>query len=180
VPITSTSLKVGHKGRYEKKCSTCSVKFVATYPSVQLCAACKCRQVFWGKYTQRLHQRNLWRSDVDKSRERARREARAWRAKLKREMVDAYGGKCACCGETQIEFLTIDHVNGNGAEERKAAAAGSGTKSLRGWAGSPFYDWLRKQGWPQNGYQILCFNCNCAKRQNGECPHKLLALVHAA
>ena len=33
----------------------------------------------------------------------------------KRDAVfEAYGGAiCACCGEDHIEFLTVDHINGN-------------------------------------------------------------------
>src|SRR5258706_14541763 len=33
--------------------------------------------------------------------------------------LDAYGGKCECCGETRREFLTIDHIHGGGQRHRK-------------------------------------------------------------
>ena len=45
---------------------------------------------------------------------------RNYRDKARQELYEAYGGKCECCGETRIEFFTIDHINGNGAQERKA------------------------------------------------------------
>lgn len=85
-----------------------------------------------------------------------------YRRKLKEEMALAYGGLCTCCGEDQIEFLTIDHVNDDGNIERKQIKGG--------WR---FYAHLRRLGWPKDRYTLLCYNCNCAKRfGNGACPHK--------
>lgn len=85
---------------------------------------------------------------------------------LRKDVFSAYGGyKCACCGETEPLFLTIDHIENNGAEMRR-----NGTHS-RG--GTHFYQWLRKSGYP-NGFQVLCMNCNLGKHRNGGvCPHKL-------
>jgi hypothetical protein len=81
------------------------------------------------------------------------------------QVFEAYGGyKCNCCGETEPMFLSIDHVDNNGAEERKSGLyAGSGVG---------FYQWLRKSGFPP-GYQVLCMNCNTGKHKNGGvCPHQ--------
>lgn len=38
----------------------------------------------------------------------------------KQAVIDAYGGSCVCCGETAFEFLSIDHLKGNGAAHRRA------------------------------------------------------------
>jgi hypothetical protein len=65
---------------------------------------------------------------------------------------------CACCGENMIEFLTIDHINNNGAEHRREV----GTKTIL---------WIRRNNYP-DGFQVLCYNCNCAKQYSGGCPHK--------
>lgn len=76
-----------------------------------------------------------------------------------------YGGnppKCACCGETIIQFLTIDHPNGGGCKQRKELGLRSGQN---------FYRWLIKNNYPE-GYQVLCWNCNCGKDKSGLCPHK--------
>ena len=73
--------------------------------------------------------------------------------------MNAYGGKCVCCGETIIEFLTIDHINGGGTKHRKEVVGGR------------LYDWLIKNNFPE-GYQILCMNCNMAEGIFGGCPHK--------
>ena len=70
--------------------------------------------------------------------------------------------KCACCKEDTFEFLTIDHINNNGNIERKRI-------NKKGFS---FYCWLIKNGFPK-GYQVLCMNCNWAKRVNGICPHKV-------
>ena len=72
----------------------------------------------------------------------------------KLEMIDAYGGKCRICGESNWEFLCIDHINGGGKQHRKELGL------YRGYA---FYKWLKKQGYPVQDYQLLCFNCNGAK-----------------
>lgn len=93
--------------------------------------------------------------------------------KLKRQVMDAYGGHCACCGETELVFLTIDHIDDNGAEHRRQMAAERGN----GWrqAGARTYRWLRDNNFPE-GFQVLCANCNCGKQWNrGVCPHAQMA-----
>lgn len=67
---------------------------------------------------------------------------------------------CACCGETHLEFLTVDHMNNNGAEHRKSGR---------------FRDLqleLLRNGFKASDYQILCMNCNFALGHSGYCPHK--------
>lgn len=76
------------------------------------------------------------------------------------------GGKlqCACCGEAELDFLTIDHISGNGNKERLKVMGRMG-------GGYRFYDWLIKNGFPA-GYQVLCMNCNLSKGKHGTCAHK--------
>lgn len=81
--------------------------------------------------------------------------------KIKLEVINEYGGKCVCCGETNPGFLTIDHINKNGAEARR-----------RNTAQTKIYNWLKTNGYPKDNYQLLCYNCNCASYRYGECPHK--------
>jgi hypothetical protein len=73
--------------------------------------------------------------------------------------------ECNCCGEKMSEFLTIDHINGGGTMERKRLFG----KNI---GGSRMYLWIIKNNFPKH-LQILCMNCNFAKRIYGECPHKL-------
>lgn len=83
-------------------------------------------------------------------------------ARLRQEVMDAYGGSvCACCGEKEAMFLTIDHVNGDGADHRREL-------KKHGWA---MYQWLKKHKFP-SGFQVLCRNCNWGKHVNGVCPHR--------
>jgi len=86
--------------------------------------------------------------------------SRVHQQKIKAEVIGHYGCACACCGENRLVFLVIDHVNGGGEKQR----------SKVGW-GTQFYRWLRKNNYP-DGYQVLCHNCNFAKRM-GVCPHKV-------
>lgn len=85
---------------------------------------------------------------------------------LKLEVFNAYGGPvCACCGETEFQFLCIDHVNNN----RPQQCLELGWKNP---SSSRLYSWLKRNGFPP-GYQILCWNCNRGKWSNGGiCPHK--------
>lgn len=67
---------------------------------------------------------------------------------------------CECCGETCIEFLSIDHINNDGAKHRKEVKS-----SVH------IYRWLLKNKFPE-GFRVLCINCNFALGHFGYCPHK--------
>lgn len=86
-------------------------------------------------------------------------QRRRYDARLKRQAMLAYGGRCSCCGEDELIFLTIDHLDNSGAEHRR----------ILGRGGARLYQWLKARGYPE-GFQVLCFNCNFAK-SNGGCPH---------
>jgi len=84
------------------------------------------------------------------------------RSDEKKSVMDHYGGKCACCGESEPCFLAIDHIEGNGNSHRR---------KIGKW-GSGFFKWLIKNDFP-DGFQILCHNCNMGKHLNGGvCPHQ--------
>ena len=91
-----------------------------------------------------------------------------WRTGLKREVYEAYGGfVCACCGETNPGFLTLDHINNDGNIHRRTLGRGD----VR--VGSVMmFKALKDAGFPP-GFQVLCYNCNMGKARNGGvCPHK--------
>lgn len=73
---------------------------------------------------------------------------------IKLATIKAYGGRCVDCGETNIGFLTLDHIYNNGAIDRKNKILMSGTSG---------YEKLCKLGFPKNELQILCYNCNYKK-----------------
>ena len=97
------------------------------------------------------------REHYERNRERILREGREERL----EVVKAYGGKCICCGETEIKFLALDHKNNDGARHRKEIGL---------WGGK-MYRWAKKNNYP-NLLQVLCHNCNLAKAFHGKCPHQ--------
>lgn len=83
----------------------------------------------------------------------------------KKTILKHYGESCFCCGETNISFLCVDHINDNGKEH------GTGKKNGR-YKGIALYRFLIKNNYP-DGIQIACFNCNIGRRINrGNCPHK--------
>lgn len=92
-----------------------------------------------------------------------RAAARRRRGERERQRVlDAYGGRCACCGETERAFLCVDHVRNNGAQERRE---NPNLSSARMAIRSGF----------SSDYQLLCANCNQAKAMLGKCPHQRTA-----
>lgn len=86
---------------------------------------------------------------------------RLWAAKEKEICFSHYGGYvCVCCGETEVAFLTLDHIGNDGAPHRKEIGHAS------------IYRWLKRNGYPP-GFQAMCLNCNRGKWMNGGiCPHK--------
>jgi len=82
--------------------------------------------------------------------------------KLRQLVLDNYGRVCACCGEVTEQFLSIDHMNNDGAVHRKL---------IKGLNGGSIYFWLKREGFP-SGFQTLCYNCNFAKGRYGVCPHE--------
>lgn len=82
-------------------------------------------------------------------------QIKAYRERLRTKAFHLLGNKCACpgCEVSEPAFLTIDHIYGrprgpqrNSAEEAQSAH------------------------WDKAKFQILCANCNFAKRDRGSCP----------
>ena len=85
------------------------------------------------------------------------REQKESRNRIKLEAFINYSGQnppiCARCGIDDIDVLCLDHINGNGAEDRR----------LHKNIGKALYFYLKREGYPE-GYQVLCRNCNWKKR----------------
>lgn len=73
-----------------------------------------------------------------------------YRRANKIKCFDAYGGKCVNCNTCDYRFLTIDHIDGSGAEHRREV-------------GRDIYVWLKNNNYPKDNYQLLCYNCNYLK-----------------
>lgn len=102
-----------------------------------------------------------------RNRPRLKEYYRQRRQRLKLEVLKHYSKtnapSCECCGETHIEFLTLDHIYGDGAKHKRSLKLTKGCSS-------EVYRHLVKEGFP-DGFRVLCFNCNCALGFFGYCPH---------
>ena len=97
-----------------------------------------------------------------------KRDARK-NAKLRAQVLVAYGSKCACpgCTVTEPKFLQVDHVNNDGAAHRRRMFGNN-----KNGGGIQLYTYLRRLGFPKKGFQLMCANCNFAKGHYGKCPHE--------
>jgi len=96
-------------------------------------------------------------ADPERYRELRRASAQRRRHRQREAVFSHYGRSCSCCGAT--ERLTIDHVNGDGAEHRRA---------LGGEGSTRLYNWLAVTGFPP-GFQTLCEPCNQSKGRKRAC-----------
>ena len=79
--------------------------------------------------------------------------------KKRDKLFEMYGSTCKCCGESIRDFLTLEHIHGQRGIKRldSMSALRQATKEYR-----------------PDLFEILCWNCNCAKGKLGYCPHTLL------
>lgn len=59
---------------------------------------------------------------------------------------------CQRCGESDIRVLSIDHINGDGAQHRREVGVGM-----------TMYQWIKRNNYPDD-LQCLCMNCQWEKR----------------
>lgn len=78
--------------------------------------------------------------------------------------INAYGEKCACCGEHNWAFLEFDHINNDGKQHRIELST------------EKMITWLVNNDFPDT-IQLLCCNCNKAKGLYGQCPHQKTRLT---
>lgn len=76
----------------------------------------------------------------------------------RRQVIEAYGGKCIRCGIDEWRLLVLDHVNDDGYKLRGKAHPQGGVT---------FMNWLIEQGYPDI-VQLLCHNCNALKAHHRE------------
>ena len=70
---------------------------------------------------------------------------------------------CECCAIDGLTFLTIDHINNDGAAHRREI----------GKSGRQIYDWIVNNNFPP-GFRVLCWNCNSSRHINhGVCEHQI-------
>jgi len=122
------------------------------------------QKIFWsayGLFLRRVKNASRHREAYRKNPQKFNLEGRVKRLRLKKEVIEHYGGKCVCCKEEMLEFLTLDHVNGDGWKYRKEDGISSGNRT---------YYWAKRNNFP-DCLQVMCWNCNEAKQIYGVCPH---------
>jgi hypothetical protein len=88
----------------------------------------------------------------------------SWYRVAKTRFLKMYGMECACCGERNIRFLTIDHVQNNALLSRTWGPNMITSQDVMRDAVTRYQP---------DKYQVLCYNCNMGKAHNyGICPHK--------
>lgn len=90
-------------------------------------------------------------ASCEECREASRQNSQTLRVRV----LTKLGLECACCGETYLGFLEVDHVRNDGAKDRK-------TRSPR----SLFLEILRPD-FDTSHFQTLCANCNSRKHKSG-------------
>lgn len=94
------------------------------------------------------------RGEINPAKKRLHKDNRAM-------VIERLGGKCECCGESEIAFLEVDHINDDGKEQR-----------IKHPGQTTIYWWLAKHNFPP-GFRLLCSNCNRGRwRNGGTCPHQ--------
>ncbi len=96
------------------------------------------------------------------NRTRLLQRAKQIRDDLRKTILNLLGNKCCKCGFDDTRAIQIDHVNGNGIEDRDSLYA------------STYYRKVIKSIEKDEGkYQLLCSNCNWIKRvENEELPYR--------
>jgi len=172
------------------KCTTCGKeKSLDEYYKMKdgfyrwYCRACKGKRAKEYYHNVQKHNLNLIekkkkynaRPEIKKRRVRAARDCNR---RIRRETLEHYGGSppnCNCCGEKNYEFLTLDHINNDGAKHRKELVGNSKI------SGAVFCRALKKHGFPNDPpLQVLCWNCNCARFYFGGCPHVKVGMAKPA
>lgn len=121
----------------------------------------------YNKANREKHAENVkrWRMKNPEKRAALTAKFRLHQIKIRKETISHYSNgenKCACCGESKIEFLVIDHIYGGGGKHRKENKL-TGANRLTYW--------LKKNNYP-SGFRVLCHNCNMARGCYGYCPHE--------
>jgi hypothetical protein len=149
------------KNKIGGHCSGCYKPLPEGHPR-KICDNCASKPVDLVKARQRTAKSKALHADRIMATTEQKRHAN------KRAVMLAYGGlMCSCpgCLVTEIEFLTIDHIEGGGRNHRKKVGN--------------VYRWLIKHGFPP-GYRTMCMNCNLSRGLYGYCPNERLLHVPAS
>jgi hypothetical protein len=179
-PVTEFYRNRAKASGYERRCKTCWASwYKKPLPKRKRCGRC---EVF--KPVRAFAKRLLGLQAICKSCMVAIN--RQSQVRLRLEVLTQYSPskkfpQCSCmgCKETRIPFLTLDHINNDGARHRRELAKELGRRDDGRSSGTHVYLDVKRRGFPP-GFQTLCWNCNCGRRLNGGlCPHLTQAVLTA-
>ena len=96
----------------------------------------------------REYRRSYFPEYRGRNRDRFRKYDRDRHNRVKTAAFTTLGGVCVLCGEDELEFLTVDHVNGDGSEDRAL-------RSRR-----EIYISIVRDEAQRKKFRLLCRNCN--------------------
>lgn len=132
-------------GLKEKTCTVCNKTLPINQFQYGKTAYARCRTC------RNTLNRTYHHSEIGRAKSIARNKKR--REKIKLEVLSHYTNDTFCCSKCDckdIRCLSLDHINGDGADHRREI----GKKSLDEWA--------KKNNFP-NTLQVLCMNCQFIK-----------------
>jgi len=94
------------------------------------------------------------KNNTKEKRDKKSEQSRIKRKELKDEILKKLGEKCIQCGFDDKRALQIDHINGDGHEER----------DLQKSTNTYYRHVIRSIENNEGKYQLLCANCNWIKR----------------
>jgi hypothetical protein len=113
-------------------------------------------KIFQDKPENKTKYKKLQQIYAQKNKDKIRQKNTIYNHALKMTIMKHYSQSeipyCKMCNEIRHEFLSIDHMNNDGAEHRKTISSGK-----------QMYHWLRAKNYPE-GYQVLCLNCQFRKK----------------
>jgi len=99
---------------------------------------------------------------LDSHPDKRRAYRRAYHERLRNQVLQMLGTRCAICGFADVRALQVDHVNGGGRQEKTGLH-------------NPLALYRRILKVHGLGYRVLCANCNVIKaREQGEYKRTLI------
>jgi len=173
LPITSFYKKKRPYGMsYYSECKKCRREISDNYVNRNSEKVKKVAQKYYQTFKERISivHKKYYYKDLEKTRTIKAKSAYKHQTKrneivrnkskeMRKTFLEMYGNKCACCGETTYEFLTLEHKNGQRGIEKSRKKSGKHSYAIA----------IRE--YRPDLYEILCWNCNCSKGRYGYCPH---------
>lgn len=159
--------RVSKPGYRRRVCSECMDAAAVAWQETNRERSLAWNKEYYAKNREQQIARALAWNEANKSRKKE--SAASWYKRKRMECIEAYGARCACCDESEVTFLVLDHVNDDGHKFRfKKNGSPYGAH-----AGGSLLKWIIDNSFPPT-IQILCANCNTSKAINGGvCAHML-------